>query len=254
MIVILSPSKTMGSLIPKHHQKLTVPECLEFSEAIVAILKKKSPTQLSKLMKINPQLAQLTFERFQQWQQPFHEENSTPAAFSYIGEAFRGLDAYSMTDTDLSFAQDHLRIISGLYGVLRPLDLVMPYRLEMALQLAPGKSKSLYEYWRRTISDSLGKALVHQNDDILINLASLEYSKSIDANALKARIITPVFKEYKNNKPVTVTIYAKKARGLMARFIIQNQLKLPDELKLFDQEGYYYTHPLSTETEMVFTR
>ena len=255
MLVILSPSKTMDSLVPVHHQKPTFPEYLKLSEALAEILKKMSSVQLSKLMKINPELAQLTFERFQQWIMPFNEGNSTPAVFSYIGEAFRGLDAHSLTNTDLSFAQNHLRILSGFYGILRPLDLIQPYRLEMSLRLtAPGKTKNLYEYWRPAITESLVKALGHQKDNILINLASQEYIKSIDNKALKARIITPVFKEYKNNKPVIVAMYAKKARGMMARRIIQNQLTKPDDLKLFDSEGYYYTPLLSTENEFVFTR
>ncbi len=208
----------------------------------------------SKLMKINPELAQLTFERFQQWRQLFHEENSTPAVFSYIGEAFRGLDAHSMTDADLTFAQDHLRILSGLYGVLRPRDIVMPYRLEMALQMSPGKVSNLYGYWKPVITDALRKALAKQKDNIMINLASQEYFKSINKKSLQVRVVTPVFKEYKNGKTVIVTMYTKKARGLMARFIIQNQPRVPDALKLFDKDGYYYTPSLSTETEMVFTR
>lgn len=244
----------MGSLAAAHHSQPTVPEHLEFSEQLATILKKKSPRDLSKLMKINPELAQLTFERFQQWALPFNENNATPAVFSYTGEAFRGLEASSLSEADLSFAQEHLRILSGFYGVLRPLDLVRPYRLEMALRFSAGKAKNLYDFWEPTITKSLKRALDGQKDNILINLASQEYFKSIDKKSLHARVITPVFKEYRNGKAVIVTVYAKKARGMMARFIIQNQLAKPGELKLFEREGYYFTPSLSAETEMTFTR
>lgn len=254
MLIILSPSKTMISPETVHHNKFTLPEYLEFSKQLAMILKKKSPSELSKLMKINPQLAQLNFERFQQWDIPFNEKNATPAVFSYTGEAFRGLEVTSFNNTDLSYTQDHLRILSGFYGVLRPLDLVRPYRLEMALGISAGKAKNLYDFWKPLITNGLKKALDAQKDDILINLASQEYFKSIDKKLLRARVVTPVFKEYKNGKATIVTVYAKKARGMMARFIVQNRLKKPEELKLFDREGYYYTPSLSTEAEMTFTR
>ena len=238
-----------------YHQKFTLPEYLEFSKQLAGVLKKKSPAQLSKLMKINPELAQLNFERFQQWELPFHEKNATPAIFSYTGEVFRGLDATSLSEKDISFAQDHLRILSGFYGVLRPLDLILPYRLEIGQAgISAGKAKNLYEFWRPLITKALNNILKAQEDDTLINLASQEYFKSIDKKSLLARVVTPVFKEYKNGKAVIVTMYAKKARGLMSRFIIQNRLKDPEELKLFDAEGYYYTPDLSNDREMTFTR
>lgn len=254
MLIIISPSKTMISPETVHHQKTTLPEYLEFSEQLVAILKEKPPQELSKLMKISPELAQLTFERFQQWKLPFKEGNATPAIFSYTGEVFRGLDASSFSGPDLTFAQDHLRILSGLYGVLRPMDLILPYRLEMALGLPAGKAKNLYDLWKLLITDALKRALAAQKDDVLINLASQEYFKSLDMRSLQARIVTPVFKEYKNGRAVIVTMYAKKARGMMARFIIRNKLKDPEELKLFEEEGYLCMPALSNEKEMTFTR
>ncbi len=255
MLIILSPSKTMVSPDAMHHYKYSLPEYLGFTKHLAEILRKKSPSQLSKLMKINPELAQLNFERFQQWELPFDGKNATPAVFSYTGEVFRGLEASSLKKTDVSFAQDHLRILSGFYGVLRPLDLILPYRLEMGQAgISAGKAKNLYDFWRPLITSALNKAFEIQKDDVLINLASNEYFKSIDKKALHARVITPVFKEYKNGKAVIVTMYAKKARGMMTRFMIQNKLTKPDELKLFDAEGYYYAPDLSNDREMTFTR
>ncbi|MBE0650347.1 MAG: peroxide stress protein YaaA [Bacteroidales bacterium] len=254
MLIILSPAKTMDSLKSAVGFETTLPEYLKFAEQLAAILKMKSPGELSNLMKINPEIAQLTFERFQQWGTVNNKENAIPAIFSYIGEAFRGLDAESFSEKDLFFAQTHLRILSGLYGILRPLDLIQPYRLEMALKISTGSAKNLYDFWKKLITKSLKKSMDVQHDNVLINLASQEYFKSINIKELRARIITPVFKEYKNGEPVIVTVYAKKARGLMARFIIQNQLTNPEDLKLFDYEGYYFTPSLSTETEFTFTR
>jgi hypothetical protein len=254
MLAILSPSKTMDSQKPEVHFKPTSPEYLSFAEQLAAVLKTKSPASLSRLMKINPKLAQLTYERFQQWSLAQHEADATPAVFSYIGEAFRGLDSRSFNEKDLSFAQDHLRILSGFYGMLRPLDMILPYRLEMALKITVGKSENLYDFWQTLLTKSLQKSLNEQNDNVLINLASQEYFKSLHPKVLKARIITPVFKEYKNGKAVIIVVHAKKARGMMARFMIKNQLTDPEELKLFGDEGYYYTPSLSNENEMVFIR
>ena len=254
MLIILSSSKNKGLQFPEQHPELTVPEYLKFAEPIVKTFKKKSSAELSKLMKINPKLALQTFENFQQWKLPFDPAKAAPAIFSYSGEAFRGLEAHSFTKGELLFAQDHLRILSGLYGTLRPLDRILPYRLEMALKIRVGKSGNLYDFWQPVVTGSLRKSLDAQNDNVLINLASQEYFKSIDAKELKASIITPVFKEYKNGKAVIVVVYAKKARGMMAGFVIKNKLTDPEELKLFEEEGYYYTPSLSDENEMVFIR
>lgn len=244
----------MNSVVLNPRQKLTLPEYLEFSAQLATILKKMSPSELSELMKINPEIAQLTFERFQQWNLPFNKAETAPAVLSYTGEVFRGLEALSFSEDDLSFAQDHLRILSGFYGVLRPLDLVMPYRLEMALKISAGKARNLYEFWKPVITKSMRDTLDGQKDNVLINLASQEYFKSIDKKVLGARVVTPVFKEYKNGKAVIVTVYAKKARGMMARFVIQNKLKKAEDLKLFDWDGYYFDSSLSNEQEYTFTR
>ena len=253
MLVILSPSKTISTDSLVRGQS-TIPEFLHKSEKLIAKLKRYTPEQLSKLMSISPKLAQLNFERFQQWKLPFTPENAYQAIFAFKGEVFNGLDAETLTDEELIFAQDHLVILSGLYGVLRLLDLIQPYRLEMGIKAALAGSKNLYAFWGESITEGLQKALDSQNDIILINLASNEYYKSINIKNLKASVITPEFKESKGDAFKVVTIYAKKARGLMTRFIIQNKLKNPEQLKFFDADGYYYNESLSSENKFVFTR
>ncbi len=253
MLVILSPSKTISTDSPIRGRS-TIPEFLDKSEKLIAKLKQLNREQLSKLMGISPKLAQLNFERFQQWNLPFTPENAYQAVFAFKGEVFTGLEAETLTDEELMFAQEHLAILSGLYGVLRPLDLIQPYRLEMGTKAALAGKKSLYAFWRESITESLQKALDSQNDNILINLASNEYYKSINVKNLKARVITPEFKESKGEAFKMVTIYTKKARGLMTRFIIQNKLKNPEQLKFFDADGYYYNESLSSENKFVFTR
>lgn len=254
MLIILSPAKTINRQSRVSQMKFSLPRQLEMAKPLVRLLKQKSTTELAALMKINPKLAQLNYERFQQWHTPFNNDNAYPAAFSYHGEVFNGLQIESFTEDDLSHSQKHLRILSGLYGVLRPLDLIQPYRLEMAAKLSIGESSNLYRYWKQKITKVLQSDLDAQGDNILINLASNEYFKSIDTKVLSANIITPVFKEIKREKPVIVTMYAKKARGLMARYILQNRIQTVDDLKLFDQEGYLYDDRLSGKHEMVFTR
>ncbi len=254
MLIILSPAKTMNMQSPVPPVDLSIPELIEMAKLPAQILKQKSSVELAELMKVNPKLAQLNFERFQQWHTPFNKDNAHAAVFSYHGEVFNGLEIESFSKSDLVFAQDHLRILSALYGVLRPLDLIQPYRIEMATRLKVGKSKNLYEYWKKAITENINKALISQGDRILINLASNEYYKSIDTKTLNATIITPVFKEYKNEKPVIVTMYAKKARGMMAQYILKNKIDNISALKNFDLDGYYYNDHLSNDTEIIFTR
>jgi len=254
MLLILSPSKTMDSVSPVSSSMSTIPENLALSERLARLLKKKSQTELSSLMKIKPALAQRTFENFQQWQTPFNKENAKAAAFTYSGEVFNGLQIESFKETDLSYSQDHLRILSGLYGSLKPMDLIQPYRLEMAANLSLGGANNLYQYWKPEITKAIKSALNKQGDNLLINLASNEYSKCIDRKTLSANIIQPVFKEFKNEKPQIITMYAKKARGMMANFLLRNKINSIEHLKQFNEAGYYYDDRLSTETEIVFTR
>jgi len=233
---------------------VTIPEFLNKTTVLAEILKKKSVAELARLLKINTTLAQLNFERYQQWSMEGHEGTGCPAIFFYQGEVFRGLDVKSFDEESLYFTQSHLRILSGFYGVLRPLDRVLPYRLEMGGLFSPEGYRNLYEFWKNAITKGVEEALVAQGDRVLINLASNEYFKSIDNKQLSVQIITPVFKEAKGDDFKMVTVYAKKARGMMARFIINNRLSNPDQLMFFDKEGYYYNESLSNTEEIVFTR
>lgn len=234
--------------------EFTVPQQLDKAVPIVNTLKELSTSSLASLMKINPKLAQLNYERYQQWAIPFNKKNASPAVFSYHGEVYNGLNIQSFSKSDLRYTQEHLRILSALYGVLRPLDLIQAYRLEMAARLKPGQSKNLYDYWSQSITDTLNQTLLQRKKPILINLASNEYFKCINKKSIKGTILTPVFKEIKHDKPVIVTMYAKKARGLMTRYILKNRIKTIKGLKLFDEEGYFYNPQLSSEHDLVFTR
>jgi len=254
MLIVLSPAKTMNINTQVPQINFSIPELIDMTKLPVEILKQKSSVELAELMKVNPKLAQLNYERYQQWHTPFNKNNAHAAVFSYHGEVFNGLQIESFSKSDLAFSQDHLRILSALYGVLRPLDLIQPYRMEMATHMKVGKAKNLYEYWQKSVTESLNKTLAAQEDSILINLASNEYFKSINTKTLNATIITPVFKEYKNEKPVIVTMYAKKARGMMARYILKNKINAISALKTFDLDGYYYNDYFSTNTKIVFTR
>jgi len=255
MLIILSPTKTIDITGKPAFVNHTLPDNLSKSQKLINILKKHSTEELSNLMNISPKLAQLNFERFQQWQLPFTPENAKQTLFTFKGEVFSGLDAESLSKHDVEFSQDHLIILSGLYGTLRPLDLIQPYRLEMGTKSSFAGKKNLYEFWKTIITNNLHKALDEQGDNILINLASNEYFKSIDTKKLDARIVTPEFKEFKNGTYKIVTIYAKKARGLMTRFILQNRLTDPEQIKLFDKEGYYFNEQLTTNSDKpVFTR
>lgn len=251
MLTILSPAKTLNIEKQELVSGYTIPTFLENSERLVSELKKYSPKRLSALMKINSKLAQLNYERYQVWQPEFNLTNAKQTILSFKGDVYNGLGAETFNREDFDFAQDNLAILSGLYGVLKPLDLMMPYRLEMGTALKTRKWKNLYDFWGNSITEKIDQML---GGDALINLASKEYFKAIDQNALNTRIITPVFKENRNGTYKFVHIFGKKARGLMTRFIIQNRITEPEKIKLFDLEGYYYNDPLSSEHEWVFTR
>ncbi len=255
MLIILSPAKTMGNNIklPKT-LNYTIPEHIAKSKELISLLKKYTINDLGKLMRINPKLAQLNYERFQNWELPFTIKNSYPAIFSYFGEVYNGLNPKTFTVEELAYAQTHLRILSGLYGVEKPLDLIQPYRLEMGLKISLDKYKDLYTFWKDDITNSIKEALKQQGDNILINLASNEYYKAIKKSEQEIKVINPVFKEFKNGKAKIVTMYTKKARGMLARYIIKNQLKAPEHLKTFEEDGYYYNEALSQEETIVFTR
>lgn len=253
MLIILSPSKTID--FDKASSKLcSQPRYLNHSSKIITSLKKYNTRELSELMSISSKLSQLNFDRYQHWNKDHNLSNSKQAILSFKGEVYTGLSAATFSDNDLSYSQSHLIILSGLYGTLRPLDLIQPYRLEISTKLSVGDTKDLYEYWQSNIVKSINNELKNHNDNTIINLASLEYFKAIDLSNLKADVITPVFKDFKDGKYKIISIYAKKARGLMSQYIIKNKIENIEELMLFDQEGYFYNDNLSTKMQLVFTR
>jgi len=254
MISIISPAKTLDMESPVNSQIQSYPELLNKSKQLVNVLKKMKAPELSQLMNISPKLGQLNFERFQEWTTPYIIEKSRPAVFAFRGEVFTGLNIDSFSEEDISYTQNHLRILSGLYGLLRPMDNIMAYRLEMGTKLSVGKKKNLYEFWGDKITNHLNETLAQQNDDILINLASNEYFKSINSKKLKAKVYTPVFKNNKNGQYKVISFFAKKARGHMCRFILKNKISNPEDLKHFEEDGYYFNESLSSDNTFTFTR
>ena len=254
MILVISPAKTLYDKSPVHFDKYSEIDFLPEAEKIAAILKKKKPAQLSQLMDISPKLAELNFHRFQLWQPFFNANNSWQAVLMFNGDVYQGLQAETFSETEFGIAQDKLRILSGLYGLLKPLDRIQPYRLEMGTNLQVARKKDLYDFWKSKITAKLNEELASRDQKILINLASNEYFSAIDAKKVKARIITPTFKENKGGKYQMVSFFAKRARGLMSRFMIQNNITNPEEIKAFDREGYYFNNQLSGENDWVFTR
>jgi len=253
MLTLLSPAKDLAEGPFPKVAKPTQPQLLEHSEPLIKKLRACSPKRLASLMDISPKLAELNHARFQEWSTPFTVRNSTPAVFLFNGEAYRGLDARSLEPADLQFAQHHLRILSGLYGVLRPLDLIQPYRLEMGTSLPVARKKNLYAYWGDRISMAL-RADLASEPKVIVNLASTEYFKAVRSTILGARIITPVFKDRTAGGYKVVMVYAKQQRGSMARYIMQNRILDPEKLKAYDGDGYRYSKADSSSDEFVFLR
>jgi cytoplasmic iron level regulating protein YaaA (DUF328/UPF0246 family) len=254
MITILSPAKNLDFKSKPVTDIYTLPEFLNKSHSLVKRLRTYSPEGLRELMHINPKLAELNYERFRTWKKDFSPENAKQAVLAFNGEVFNGLKAPELSEDTLIYAQDHLRILSGLYGILRPLDLILPYRLEMGTKLILDKHTDLYSFWGNRLLRHLNSLAKETDSDTLINLASDEYSKAAGIDRFKGRVITPVFKQLKGEKLTTIIVYMKKARGLMTRFILENRIEDPEQLKLFDSEGYFYDDNLSTEIEWVFVR
>jgi len=253
MIVFLSPAKSIDT-----SKRLNTSECSEpifISEAdnLIGKLRKFSVNKIGKLMHLSKDLAQLNHKRYNEWNSSMQlNDKNGHAAAVFNGEAYRGLDATSMNTVELDVAQEKVRIISGIYGILRPLDIIYPYRLEMGTKWAVTASKSnLYKFWGTKIAEAINS---ENEDGVVVNLASNEYFKAIDKQTLKAKVITPIFKERKNGKYSIIMVYAKKARGLMARYIVDNNISKPAEMKRFNREGYKYDDDQSTENEWVFTR
>lgn len=254
MLTILGPAKTIDTTpheVTEHH---SYPRYLDHAGELVEQLRSYSPSGLKSLMQVSDKLAALTFERYAAWHSPYSAGEGHQAILAFSGEVFNGLKARTLSEEDLLFAQEHVCILSGLYGVLRPLDLILPYRLEMGTRMTNAKGRNLYEFWREIIPERIAEDTRKQGNPVLINLASTEYFKSIDPGSFPFGIITPVFKESHGEGFRNVTIYAKKARGMMLRFILQNRINNPDFLKAFEDEGYCYNNDLSTDREWVFCR
>ncbi len=254
MLIVISPAKSLDFKTLPKTQHYTMPDMLEESEKLVGRLRKMKPKDLSDLMGISANLGQLNYERYQTWSLPFTPENAKQAVLAFNGDVYQGLDANSLDEDQLLLLQDKLRILSGLYGVLRPLDLVQPYRLEMGTKLKYQRSEDLYAFWKNKITTSVKDAITESGSNILLNLASNEYYKSIESKKLGAEIVTPAFKDLKNGKYKMISFYAKKARGLMTRFVVENDIKKVEDLQAFDSEGYVFNPRLSKAGAPVFTR
>jgi len=254
MIIVISPAKSLYERCPIDFETSTEIDFLPEAVKIVSVMKKKKPAQLAKLMDISPKLAELNFQRFQAWNPVFTPENSWQAVLMFNGDVYQGLKAETFTIAEFGIAQQKLRILSGVYGLLKPLDQIQAYRLEMGTNLPVSGKKNLYDFWKVKITAKLNQEMAETGQKVLINLASNEYFSAVDTKKLKARIITPSFKENKDGKYQIVSFFAKRARGLMSRFIIQNNITDPEEMKAFDWEGYYFNNQLSGENDWVFTR
>lgn len=254
MLTIISPAKTLDYESPISVNGQSEISFAKESKQLIRILKKFKAEEIEKLMNVSHKIAMLNYDRFAQWKFPFNEQDSRQALFAFKGEVYNGLDAYTLSQDDADFAQDHLRMLSGLYGVLRPFDMMLPYRLEMGTKLETEKFKHLYDFWGDKIRKNLQKAIDDSGTKVLVNLASAEYFKAADLKKIKAEIITPSFKEARDDGYKMITIFAKKARGLMTRFIIQNRIENAEDLKHFDVEGYFYNDELSEGNNYIFTR
>nr|WP_299074607.1 peroxide stress protein YaaA [uncultured Allomuricauda sp.] len=253
MKIVISPAKSLDFETELPTSRYSQPQFLEQSEKLNSVLVKKKPKVLSKLMSISDNLAELNWQRNQQFSTPFTPENSRPAVFSFNGDVYQGLDAYTIPENKLDQLQDTLRILSGLYGILKPLDLIQPYRLEMGTQLKVARKKNLYEFWKKQLTAHLNEEL--EEGELFINLASNEYFGAIDERQLKVPTITPIFKDWKNDKLKVISFFAKKARGSMVRYILDTDAKTIEDIKGFNYDGYVFSaeHTLR-EDQPVFIR
>lgn len=254
MLILISPAKTLDYQSPLATERFTQPALLEHSQQLIKTARTLSAPQIKKLMGISDKLADLNATRFHDWQPDFTPENARQALLAFKGDVYTGLQAETFSDADFDFAQQHLRMLSGLYGVLRPLDLMQPYRLEMGIRFENERGKDLYQFWGDIITDTLNEALAEQGDEIVVNLASDEYFRAVKPKKLNARIIKPVFLDEKNGTFKVISFYAKKARGLMSRYIIEQRLTKPEQLTGFNREGYFFDEAASTPDELVFKR
>lgn len=254
MLALISPAKTLDyeSALPTDSH--TLPRLLAHSQELIDVSRTLSASEIANLMSVSEKIANLNVERFRDWQADFDFSNARQALFAFKGDVYTGLDAYSLKDQDIDYAQQHLRMLSGLYGLLRPLDLMMPYRLEMGTKLKNPRGSNLYEFWGTIITDLINEDLAAAQSELLVNIASDEYYKSVKESKIQAEIIKPVFLDQKNGKYKVISFYAKKARGLMARYIIENKIERAEDLKGFNSDGYYFDADSSLEGELVFKR
>lgn len=259
MLMVISPAKTLDYATQPITEKFSQPLFLEESAELVNVLKEKSPSEISELMKISAKLGELNANRFQEWKAPFDASQLDDlivkqAVLAFKGDVYTGLDAETLSEEQLDFTQQHLRILSGLYGILKPLDLIRPYRLEMGTKLENARGKNLYEFWGDNNVYYINQQLEALGANELVNLASTEYFKSVNTKKLNGKLITPVFKDEKNGKYKIISFYAKKARGLMVRYAVDHQITKAEDLKAFDYQGYQYAPEESTAVEWVFKR
>ena len=255
MLLVISPAKKLDASSPLPKKLTTTqPALLDDAAQLIEQLKPLAPHDVSALMKLSDALGTLNYERFQKWHLPFENNNARPAVLTFAGDVYQGLDAATFNTADFKFAQQHLRILSGLYGVLRPLDLMQAYRLEMGTRFANDRGANLYAFWGQKVTELLNAQIAELNTKTLINLASSEYFKVVKPKQLNATVIEPVFKEYKNGDYKIISFFAKKARGLMSAYSIKNKLTHADDLKAFDTEGYAYNAAISSAHQWVFTR
>ena len=254
MLAIISPAKKLDFESEPKTDVHTMPDLLDETSTLVKKAKSLSRANLKSMMKLSDKLVELNYERFKAFETPFHLGNARQAALSFAGDTYVGLDATSLTDKDMEFAQDHLRILSGLYGLLRPLDLMQPYRLEMGTKFPVGRSANLYDFWGNKVTERLNEAVSGQRDQAIINLASNEYASVVKPAELAGQMVTPVFKEEKDGQAKVIGLFAKRARGMMARYMIKKRLKTSAALKKFNDGGYQFQPEQSDETTWVFSR
>lgn len=254
MLIVVSPAKTLDYESPLATEKHTQPDFISQASQLITVCKKLKPSDIASLMKVSDKIASLNVARFAQWQKTFTTDNSRQAILAFKGDVYAGLEAESFSDADFDYAQQHFRMLSGLYGLLKPLDLMQPYRLEMGTKLENKKGSNLYHFWGESITKKINKDMKDNGDELLVNLASNEYFKAVKPKLVKGTVITPVFKDCKNGQYKVISFFAKKARGMMAKYLIKNQIKTVEALKEFDVAGYYFSAEESTSTELVFKR
>nr|WP_086940336.1 peroxide stress protein YaaA [Thaumasiovibrio occultus] len=257
MLMVVSPAKTLDYTSPLAIETATQPSFIPQSAALIEVCRQLTPADIASLMKVSDKIAGLNAARFAEWRPEFTADNARQAVFAFKGDVYTGLAAETLSEDDLAWAQQHLRILSGLYGLLKPLDLMQPYRLEMGTRLTNPKGANLYEFWGHQLTDALNTDFDAQANDkrpVLINLASNEYFKAVKVKGLNAEIITPVFKDEKNGKYKIISFFAKKARGMMVRYIVDHRITDPERIKGFDVAGYQFCEAESSAKEWVFKR